>query len=86
MDTWTADNSKMWLRDFLPTSTHLEKSRIMTFGYDSNLADRRSTMMLEDWAENLLQSVSDARTSDRASLLKKVVSLLLSTNRCPGEV
>jgi hypothetical protein len=70
IDTWTADNNKMWLRDFLPMSAYFKKSRIMTFGYDGDLTDQRTIMRVEDWAENLLHSVSEARTSEKEGLGK----------------
>lgn len=35
----------------------------MTFGYDADLVDRRSLMSLENWAENLLQSLIEVRAS-----------------------
>lgn len=68
IDTWTASNNKMWLRDLLPASTYFTKSRIMTFGYDSDLTDRQTVMRLENWAESLLDSVDQARTSDKVHL------------------
>ncbi|KAH6977393.1 hypothetical protein BKA56DRAFT_588222 [Ilyonectria sp. MPI-CAGE-AT-0026] len=65
IDSWTADNGKMWLKDYLPSSQHFTKSRIMTFGYDADLADQRSLMTLENWAENLLQMLMEVRTSKK---------------------
>jgi hypothetical protein len=66
IDTWTAENGKMWLRDILPTSDGFQKSRIMTFGYDSDLTAIASTMSVEDWAKTLLTSVNNIRTSPNA--------------------
>ncbi|KAK3936742.1 hypothetical protein QBC46DRAFT_345329 [Diplogelasinospora grovesii] len=34
--TWTAENGRMWLRDFLPMT--LPKARILLFGYNANVA------------------------------------------------
>ena len=65
MDTWTAANNKMWLRDFLPVSEYFAKSRIMTFGYDSDLTDSRSVMRIENWAQSLLDSVNQVRLSNK---------------------
>ncbi|KAF4338455.1 eukaryotic translation initiation factor 3 [Fusarium beomiforme] len=69
IDTWTAENGQLWLRDFLPayehTKTNFKKSRIMTFGYDSDLTDRSTVMELENWAETLLLSLNEVRTSEK---------------------
>jgi hypothetical protein len=66
MDTWTAENNRLWLRDLLPASAYFDKSRIMTFGYDSGLTCRASHMQLDDWADTLLHSIDNSRTSDKA--------------------
>ncbi|KAF4946473.1 hypothetical protein FGADI_11111 [Fusarium gaditjirri] len=66
MDTWTAGNGKMWLRDLLPEHDKFKNSRIMTFGYDSDLTDRDTVMELNDWAATLLRSLNEARTGDTA--------------------
>ncbi|KAF4462683.1 hypothetical protein FALBO_10506 [Fusarium albosuccineum] len=60
MDTWTADNGDMWLRDYLPSSEYFTKSRIMTFGYDSDLTDKKTVMTLENWAQTLLGNLNEA--------------------------
>ncbi|KAF5671213.1 AAA ATPase domain-containing protein [Fusarium heterosporum] len=65
MDTWTSEGGTMWPRDYLKSSEYFEKSRVMSFGYDSDLTDRKSTMTLEDWAEALLRSVDEVRVSDK---------------------
>ncbi|KAF5633873.1 uncharacterized protein FTJAE_7025 [Fusarium tjaetaba] len=64
MDTWTADNGQMWLRDSLPEHEKFKESRIMTFGYDSDVTDRSTVMELENWAESLLRSLDEVRTED----------------------
>ncbi|TAQ91490.1 hypothetical protein B7494_g267 [Chlorociboria aeruginascens] len=46
MDTWThVDNvqSVMWLRDLLPLTPPFGSARIMTFGYNSRWADKKSS-------------------------------------------
>ena len=53
----------MWLRDLLPNSTPLERSRIMTFGYDSSLINRKSDDRIRDWADELLRQVGYVRTT-----------------------
>ncbi len=60
MDTWTA-TTKMWLKDFLPGSSGFERARIMTFGYNSTLIDRKSNDRLQDWADDLLRQICHAR-------------------------
>lgn len=59
--TWTEDNRKLWLRDFLPTL--VPKSRIMTFGYDSNWAFSRSVAGIEEFASDLLNRLRNKRWS-----------------------
>ena len=60
MDTWTA-TTKMWLKDFLPESSGFERARIMTFGYNSTLIDRKSNDRLQDWADDLLRQIGHVR-------------------------
>lgn len=55
-DTWQAE-TKMWLRDLLPSSNSFERSRIMTFGYNSAPLDDKSVATLSDWAHDLLEQV-----------------------------
>ena len=45
---WTADNEKMWLRDFLPLD--IPNARILTYGYN---ADTHSSELVS--AENISQ-------------------------------
>lgn len=68
MDTWTTDKGEMWLRDLLPNTASFGTSRIMTFGYDSDLRDRHATMTSESWAQTLLQYLSAVRTSKQVSM------------------
>ncbi|KAM0083609.1 hypothetical protein ACKRZS_004194 [Fusarium odoratissimum] len=65
IDTWTADSGKTWLRDFLPEHENFKNSRVMTFGYDSDLTNRSTVMELENWAETLLQSLNEVRTGEK---------------------
>lgn len=53
----------MWLRDLLPNSSPLERSRIMTFGYDSTLINRKSSDRIRDWADELLRQVGYVRVT-----------------------
>ncbi|KAH7202391.1 hypothetical protein DER44DRAFT_481084 [Fusarium oxysporum] len=61
-DTWMAP-TKMWLRDHLPSE--FPKSRIMTFGYNSNSMDGKSINHgLSDFADTLIDNLKYVRTSD----------------------
>jgi hypothetical protein len=55
----------MWLRDFLPNSTAFQKSRIMTFGYDSALTNRKNNSRIQDWADELLFEVGFVRKLEK---------------------
>jgi len=57
--TWTADNKKLWLRDFLPES--LPNARILLFGYNSNVAIKSSTAGVLEQAVNLLNRLKSRR-------------------------
>jgi hypothetical protein len=61
MDAWT-ENTTIWLRDLLRDTDYFKSSRIMTFGYDSDLRDKSSTMELADWAQTLLYAVNSSRS------------------------
>ncbi|KAG5793107.1 hypothetical protein H9Q69_007845 [Fusarium xylarioides] len=74
IDTWTATNGKMWFRDFLPEDETFKSSRIMIFGYDSDLTDRSTVMELENWADTLLRSVNEVRTGDKAMTQLRLTS------------
>ena len=50
MNTWTADNKELWLRDFLPEDLATAdvgfapcSARIMTFGYDVKVYDKAAS-------------------------------------------
>jgi pimeloyl-ACP methyl ester carboxylesterase len=58
----------MWLRDFLPLSQSFQKSRIMSFGYDSTLVNKNSTDRIRDWADEMLRQISRVRTSEAEQL------------------
>ena len=82
MDTWTAQNGKMWFRDFLPMETsYFRKSRIMTFGYDSDLKGRDSVMELDDWAGTLLNDICASRELEEVSYTASRCYLFLIRRR-----
>ena len=61
-ETWTHENGKMWLKDFL--ADDLPSARIMIFGYDSAVAFGKSVGDIEDNALSLLnQLVAERPTS-----------------------
>lgn len=67
IDTWTAKNGKMWLRDYLPSTGYFGESRVMTFGYDSDLTSKQSVMTVDSWADSLLQYLGLVRKSQEVS-------------------
>ncbi|KAF4432635.1 hypothetical protein FACUT_8323 [Fusarium acutatum] len=79
IDTWTTKSGKMWFRDFLPEHENFKNSRVMTFGYDSDLTDRRTVMELESWAETLLQSLNEVRTGEKNIKLSQCGIVFLAT-------
>ncbi|OBT63581.1 hypothetical protein VE03_07021 [Pseudogymnoascus sp. 23342-1-I1] len=56
--TWE-DDSKNWLRDFLPTQ--VQKLRVLSFGYDSRVAFSTSTPDLRDLSTKLLNALEIKR-------------------------
>lgn len=58
--TWTDENDKFWLRDFLPA--RLKDARIFTYGYDSVVAFSKSSGEVDDFARDLLQKVKAIRS------------------------
>ncbi|KIW20491.1 hypothetical protein PV08_01066 [Exophiala spinifera] len=59
--TWTADNKRMWPRDFIPEI--IPTARIMTFGYNSKVAFSPSTADIKDFALDLLTRLRNKRWS-----------------------
>ncbi|OBT89651.1 hypothetical protein VE02_01795 [Pseudogymnoascus sp. 03VT05] len=60
--TWE-DDSKNWLRDFLPTQ--VQQLRILSFGYDSSIAFSSSTPDLRDLATKLLNTLGRKRDTSQ---------------------
>jgi len=65
LKTWTADNGKMWLRDFLPDDLRDGAApchaRVMTFGYDVNVYSKAASQRSFTFAEDLLSALHDHR-------------------------
>lgn len=58
-NTWTHQNGKLWLRDFLPQQ--LPGSRVFTFGYPSEVAFTLATGQLGEFARSLLEELNYVR-------------------------
>ena len=58
-DTWTHQNGKLWLRDFL--AQQLPGARVFTFGYPSEVAFTLATGQLGDFARSLLGELNYVR-------------------------
>lgn len=59
--TWTHENGKLWLRDFL--SEDLRGARIFSFGYDASVLFTKARGNIETFADALLALLEQARTS-----------------------
>lgn len=59
--TWEHDNGHLWLRDSRPND--IPFARIMTFGFDSNVALSKSVARIEDIALDLLNRLSVKRSA-----------------------
>jgi hypothetical protein len=66
--TWTADNKKMWLRDFLPEDLKNPRdedapclARVMTFGYNVSVYDTAASERSSTFADALLSALHDSR-------------------------
>jgi hypothetical protein len=64
--TWTADNGRFWLQDFLPAD--LPYARIFTFGYNSKLTFSKSAAEIKDFAVMLLDEIDNARSASDVRL------------------
>ena len=58
--TWTHENGKLWLRDFLPGD--LPGARVFTYGYDSTFVFSRKTGTLRAYARALIEDIRCERT------------------------
>ena len=55
--SWTSDNGKLWLRDFLPE--RIPNVRVFTYGYDANThsAEGTSIQYIQDFARSLVSEL-----------------------------
>jgi len=58
-DTWTDENGKLWLRDFLPSQ--IPEARIMSFGYNADTANSKAVTDIDDVATDLLNRLGRER-------------------------
>lgn len=93
--TWTdADQSCLWLRDFVPQQFPDTNLRIWSFGYDSKTAFTNSTADIDDAAKALIDSVDGERRGNNSrknpiifvahslgGIIVKRVSLLIENTR-----
>jgi pimeloyl-ACP methyl ester carboxylesterase len=57
--TWTDENKKLWLRDFLPLD--LPRARIMSYGYNAHTAFSKAVTDISDVAASLLDRLDNER-------------------------
>jgi hypothetical protein len=66
-DTWTHDNGKLWLRDFLPED--FPGARVFSFGYDAEVFCSRSKGNIESFARSLLEGLTRERIEENVATL-----------------
>jgi hypothetical protein len=69
--TWTHENGKLWLRDFVPDE--LPGARIFSYGYNSAFVFSRETGTLRDYARGLLENIRLVRMSPGVSVFQSLV-------------
>ncbi|KAF8511483.1 P-loop containing nucleoside triphosphate hydrolase protein [Hysterangium stoloniferum] len=60
--SWTGDNGKLWLRDFLPQA--IPTARILSYGYDAYTESSSSQQTLHGHAQDFLARLSMFREAD----------------------
>ena len=61
-ESWrNRESNRMWLQDFLPNN--IRGIRIMTYGYNINLAGANTSRLLLDHRRDLIQQIQSARIS-----------------------
>ncbi|KAF8530182.1 hypothetical protein BU17DRAFT_78785 [Hysterangium stoloniferum] len=61
-ESWTADNGKLWLRDFLPQT--IPTARILSYGYDAYTESSLSEQTLYGHAQDFLARLCMSRKTD----------------------
>lgn len=59
--TWTHENKKLWLQDFLPSQ--VPEARILSYGYDSTVAFSKSSAGIDDFSRDFLYRLKTVRNS-----------------------
>ena len=62
-ETWTHENGKLWLRDFLPSQLKEGNinARVMSFGYDSDTFASKAVTGIDQEAKVLLDRLEGSR-------------------------
>jgi hypothetical protein len=64
--TWVGQKGyKMWLREFLPKDKAFKNSRILIYGYRSDLKDNSSKDSIQDYARRLLVALQPVRSEPK---------------------
>ena len=80
-ESWTHPNNKsMWIKDYLPLD--VPNVRVMSFGYNANVAFGSTTATIMDHARDLLSSLVDEREEEDASISSTEASLKLISRLC----
>ena len=80
-ESWTHPNNKsMWIKDYLPWD--VPNVRVMSFGYNANVAFGSTTATIMDHARDLLSSLVDEREEEDASISSTEASLKLISRLC----
>lgn len=66
-DTWTHENGKFWLRDFIPED--FPGARVFSFGYDAEVFFSRSKGNIESFARSLLEGLTRERMDEKVARL-----------------
>ncbi|KAH0562180.1 hypothetical protein GP486_003124 [Trichoglossum hirsutum] len=69
-DTWTHENGKIWLRDFLPDD--FPGARVFSFGYDARVFCSLGEGTVESYARSLLEGLTRERTEEKALITARL--------------
>lgn len=64
-DTWTHENGKLWLRDFI--SEDFPGARVFSFGYNADVFFSRSKGIVESFARSLLEGITNERLEEKVT-------------------
>jgi hypothetical protein len=69
-NTWTHENGKLWLRDFVPDD--FPGARVFSFGYNSKVFCSLGEGTVESFARSLLEGLTRERTEEKVAILFSV--------------